>query len=471
MKLRHWQTECINLAIQKYENGQKNFLTLASPGAGKTVMACGLANELLIQNLIDIIVCFSPSSVVCADFCSILEMVIGHRFDGLLGSKGQSLTYQSMQYLDDSFWQLFSDQRVFVIFDEIHHCAGSNTNDANVWGEQIILNIQGKAEFSIALTGTPWRSDTAPIVLSRYASRTSKIECDYVYGISRAVFDGVCRTPQIIAVDNDHISVTEKDGEKSFSSFNDLFSNSLFPYNKVIQNEKLLLHILKRANNKLDEVRTVNPAAGGLIVASSIEHVHKIALLMKTQLGEDSTTITYKEDDPTQLIRQYRNSSSKWVVSVGMISEGTNIPRLQVTCHLTKIKTEMHFRQILGRNMRMTDQQNQESIMFMPAEPKLVEYAYRIADDIPDEADIVILEKMTPSLCISGESENTSYQEPPIIADQGIELNNIEFECDATLPTVQTKNNSELTDNYEKTLNIFGKFKQETLELGLSPID
>lgn len=42
MKLRVWQSECINLALNKYLDGQKHFLALATPGAGKTVMASEL---------------------------------------------------------------------------------------------------------------------------------------------------------------------------------------------------------------------------------------------------------------------------------------------------------------------------------------------------------------------------------------------------------------------------------------------
>jgi len=77
-----------------------------------------------------------------------------------------------------------------------------------------------------------------------------------------------------------------------------------------------------------------------------------------------------------------------------MISEGTNIPRLQICCHLTNIKTEMHFRQILDRILRMTGSKNQEAIMYMPAEPKLLEYAYRVKQDVPFEADVVKFENM-----------------------------------------------------------------------------
>lgn len=47
MKLRKWQAACINVALTKYINGATHFLVLATPGAGKTVMASELANQLL----------------------------------------------------------------------------------------------------------------------------------------------------------------------------------------------------------------------------------------------------------------------------------------------------------------------------------------------------------------------------------------------------------------------------------------
>ena len=148
MKLRKWQAACIDVALTKYINGATHFLALATPGAGKTVMASELANKLLSDNHVDLVICFSPSSLVAKDFGESLQGITQMQFDGKMGAKGKSLTYQSLQYLDDLFWQLFNRFRVFVIFDEIHHCAGSNLNNANAWGEQIILNIQNKAKYT-----------------------------------------------------------------------------------------------------------------------------------------------------------------------------------------------------------------------------------------------------------------------------------------------------------------------------------
>ena len=92
-----------------------------------------------------------------------------------------------------------------------------------------------------------------------------------------------------------------------------------------------------------------------------------------------------------------------------MISEGTNIPRLQVCCHLTRIKTELHFRQILGRILRRTDFANQEACLFMPAESQLIEYAYRIAEDIPEEKSIVRFDQSESSICIKNKPIEKSF--------------------------------------------------------------
>lgn len=476
MKLRQWQADCINKALKQYLHGNSHFLALATPGAGKTLMASELADQLLKNNLVDLIICFSPSSIVSQDFTESLQLRIKERFDGLMGARGRSLTYQNLQYLDINFWQLFERYRVFVIFDEIHHCAGSNIDNANAWGEQIILNIQDKAEYTLALTGTPWRSDAAPIVLSNYMYPSNKISCDYIYGLAEAIQDNVCRIPQIIAVDNNNISVVNEDETKTFTSFKCLLSQSIIPYQEIIENEAVIKYVISSAYKKLISIRATNPDAAGLIVASSVEHARQISALMKVCFSEDTIVVTYRESEPTSIIQQFRHAQTKWIISVGMISEGTNIPRLQVCCHLTNIKTEMHFRQILGRILRMTNSKNQEAIMYMPAEPKLLEYAYRVKQDVPFEADVVKFEKMKSRIenDIEDEVTDTLTFDKTRTSNIKTELkfngfnNIVEHESIDEMSVIAEEHF--LTSSYEKVVNIFGQFKQESIALGLSEL-
>ncbi|TMP72743.1 DEAD/DEAH box helicase [Pseudoalteromonas sp. S1609] len=390
MKLRRWQSKCINSAISKFTSSvdssdlNKHFLALATPGAGKTIMAATLARKMYELGLIDLVLCFSPSSIVSSDFSDELTAQFKTEFNGKVGSLGDAFTYQKLGTLDNDTWKLFDRFRVFVIFDEIHHCAGSSTHDANAWGAPIIEIIREKAAYSIALTGTPWRSDSLPIALSTYCE-DNLIQCDYVYGLKYAIADDVCRVPQVIAVDNNKIVVTRTKKQKVFNSFNTLLTAKATSYSHIVLNETVNEQVLSRAIIKLNELRKINRNAGGLVVASSIEHAEAIKLLMIKNYGKGVVVVTTNEARPSDRIKAFRNSSDEWLISVGMVSEGTNIPRLQVCCNLTNVTTEMYFRQIFGRVLRKTGAPNQEAYMFMPAEPKLVSYARRMVQDIPNE--------------------------------------------------------------------------------------
>lgn len=382
MKLRSWQSECIHSAIEKYKT-KKHFLALATPGAGKTMMATVLAEKMYEKGKIDLVMCFSPSSIVANDFSQILSSQFNTHFDGTLGSMGDSFTYQSLNLLTETVWCLFDRYRVFVIFDEIHHCAGSTTQDANAWGQTIISKIKDKAAYTIALTGTPWRSDLLPIVLAEYCNESGIIQCDYAYGLKKAIEDNVCRIPQICVLDNDQITISAKGEMFHFSSFLELLDASIISYSEVVTNTKVIEQLLHHANIKLEKIRESNDESGGLIVASSIEHAWQIQLILKSIIGDDAVVVTSQEANANSIIQRFRNNNEKWIISVGMISEGTNVPRLQVCCYLSNVKTEMYFRQVLGRILRITSASDQHAFMFMPAAPKLVEFTNRVAEDIP----------------------------------------------------------------------------------------
>lgn len=385
MNLRLWQSECVELALDKYCLNP-HFLCLATPGAGKSIMSAELAARLYEAGKIDLVLCFAPTVDVATGLANTFERHLGRSFDGRLGAVGGAYTYQSMTHQENDFWELLEQYRVFVVFDEIHHCSGTRPDNANRWGEEILTNIQDRAAYTLALTGTPWRSDKKPIVLSRYGS--DGIECDYIYGLRRAVVEGVCRTPKIVLIDNDRLVVDEKGESQVFSGIEAMLKGSKRAYRAVLNNDAALRHSIGLAVDKLTALRVANPVAAGLVVASSVAHARAIVRLLREEFGQDSTLVTYREPQPQQIIDDFRCSSQPWIVSVGMISEGTDIPRIQVCCHLSTVTTELYFRQVLGRGIRMTPHCNGETWLYTFAEPKIVEYANRIAEDLP-EHDVV----------------------------------------------------------------------------------
>lgn len=466
MKLRNWQSECIDSALSLYRESN-SFLVLGTPGAGKTVMASSLGKTLYDKGEIDLVLCFSPSSIVAQDFSAALSEQFSAHFDGTLGAMGNSYTYQGLSTLSDNIWRLFDRYRVFAIFDEIHHCAGSHSQDANAWGATIIQKIKNKATYTIALTGTPWRSDSLPIVLADYCNESGQIQCDYIYGLKEAIRDKVCRVPQVVALDNDNITVVEGSESSYFNSFSELFSQSIISYSEIVTSDLVIEQLLKRSNDKLDELRLINSNAGGLIVASSILHARQIQLILKQTLSESALVVTSNEDDPNGMIKHYRYSDSKWIISVGMISEGTNIPRLQVCCYLSNVKTEMYYRQVLGRILRFTDAVNQEAYFFMPAEPNLIEYAYRVAQDIPSSLPTIKFSQMTEELTVQEDYQGTelsAIDDTPLFDTIKVRDDKTDNGTKSIATPLDTDNTAAPIQN-ERVMGLLGRFKQETLAI------
>ncbi|MEZ8110544.1 DEAD/DEAH box helicase [Vibrio splendidus] len=383
--LRAWQAECAAQAIEKFTlNKHSLFFCQATPGAGKTVMAAEVASRLFEQGMIDLVLCFSPSLTVAEGMQKTFSWKLECSFNGGLGSLGGSYTYQSIRFLDENFWNTVSKYRVLVVFDEIHHCSFDDEGRSNSWGLEIVSKIQGFARYTLALSGTPWRSDRLPIVMAEYSDPEGKVVCDYQYGLQQAVEDEVCRRPKIVLIDNEHLSIKAGSDNQHFVSILDCLKQSDVSYQSVIHNEDAMNYILNSGCQKLAQIRQESPSAGGLVVASSIKHAKDIQKRLVEQFNQSACIVTYHHDNPLHEIESFRHSTVQWIVSVGMISEGTDIPRLQVCCHMSSVKTELYFRQVLGRILRINDSPNQEAWLYTFAEESLIGFAERIEQDIPE---------------------------------------------------------------------------------------
>ena len=220
--------------------------------------------------------------------------------------------------------------------------------------------------------------------MSEYTDPEGQLICDYQYGLQEAIDDGVCRRPRIVLVDNEHLTISSESETQSFSSILELLEESNISYLSVIQNSEAMTYLLSLACRQLDELRIQDPLAGGLVVASSVDHAKIIQAILTNGFAQTSVLVTYYQESALADIDDFRNSAVRWIISVGMISEGTDIPRLQVCCHLSAIKTELHFRQVLGRILRVTPANAQKAWLFTFAERNLIGFAERVEQNIPD---------------------------------------------------------------------------------------
>ena len=189
-------------------------------------------------------------------------------------------------------------------------------------------------------------------------------------------------------VDNNMVRLTEtlstEGSVTTYPSIARLLSESPVSYEDLLFHDDILRQILLLGCTKLREIRERHPEAGGLVVATNIEHAHYIADLVRAQ-GEVCQVVTNKTPNAQQVINDFRNGGCTWIIAVGMISEGTDIPRLQVCCHLSRIRTELHYRQVLGRILRRSSDADEKAWLYVLAEPALQQYSERLADDLPDD--------------------------------------------------------------------------------------
>ncbi|WP_020405073.1 DEAD/DEAH box helicase [Hahella ganghwensis] len=356
--------------------------------------------------------------------------------------------------------QLTTSHRILAVFDEIHHCAGSELGATNSWGEEVLLRIQHKATYTLALTGTPWRSDRRPIVLADYSNPDGQVQCDFVYGLKEAIQDQVCRSPSIVLIDNERLKVDCLGEVQEFSGVAELLKKSEVSYQHLLLNLDALRYCLSLGCSRLRGLRKSISNAGGLVVASSVSHAEMIAELLKVEFRCSVSVVVYKYKDSKEIIDRFRRNDDEWIVSVGMISEGTDIPRLQVCCYLSRITTELYFRQVLGRILRMTGNGVATAWLYTLAEPQLVEYAQRVAKDLPEQNILTIVPYPSGDLCFGPGSDcNEYHNEMPVDSQETLAGS---FYCDQ----FGESHLNSLPDTFPDRFSLvcLGAFRQKLLE-------
>src|SRR5690606_1821651 len=157
--------------------------------------------------------------------------------------------------------------RTLVILDEVHH-----GGDALSWGDAVREAFE-RATRRLALTGTPFRSDTAAIPFVTYAPDADGIRrsvADHTYGYGDALRDGVVRPVIFWSYSGQMRWRTRAGDEVSARLGEDLtkdmtaqaWRTALDPAGQWIP------AVLSAADRRLSEVRRTVPDAGGLVIAT-----------------------------------------------------------------------------------------------------------------------------------------------------------------------------------------------------------
>jgi len=379
---REWQTHARDLFLSQ---PKRDFMVAATPGAGKTWFSLALAKLLIEEGTVQRIAVVVPTDALRQQWADVAEQVgislmpvscpDDYEKDGYHGCV---VTYaQAARGVGAQLLRRITRRPTIAILDEIHHAG-----ESRAWGDGLTDALE-HAVHRIALTGTPWRKDsTSPIPFVTYDAN-GKVKVDYAYEYGTAVSDGVCRRIEFHAYD----------GEAKWADCGKISSSALGSnlaeidvsavLDTVLQpNQPWMPALLAQADRALDELRIEVPDAGGLVVAHEMYHARAYAEILKHVTGQEPTIVLSDDPDAKGHIERFRDSTSKWLVAVRMVSEGVDIKRLAVGVYATKIRTPLFFRQVVGRFVRVRKDEEFNARLYIPAVPALMDHAREIEEEL-----------------------------------------------------------------------------------------
>ena len=378
LPLRSWQKDAY---AEYFRLPRRDFLLVATPGAGKTAYALTIAAELLARREIAAVTVVTPTEHLKHQWsraANRLGIPLDPAYRNAQGRASADFTGVAVTYAQVAAHPALHrartcSRRTLVIFDEIHHAG-----DALSWGEAIREAFE-PARRRIGLTGTPFRSDANPIPFVSYiegADGSRRSSSDYVYGYGQALDDGVVRPVIFLAYSGEMRWRTRAGDEIAGTLGAPMTADQLAQAWRTALDPdgEWVARVLEAADRRLTEVRRGMPDAAGLVIAGDHADARAYAALLRRLTGTRPVVVLSDDPSASRKIAAFAAADDRWMVAVRMVSEGVDIPRLAVGVYATSVSTALYFAQAVGRFVRVR-QRGETASVFLPSIPVLLGYA------------------------------------------------------------------------------------------------
>ncbi len=380
--LRAWQQAA---AAAVFSHAGDAFLASATPAAGKTTFGLHVAHRMLTEGRVARVAVVAPTTHIARQWAADAArygLDLEPNRPNATGPEprdrhGVAVTFQTVAAGPAVHRRRCAEVPTLLIADEPHHMG-----EQAAWGRSTVEAF-ARARFRLLLSGTPFRTDDTPIPWVSYDADGFS-EPDFAYGYTDALLDHVCRPVTFHLNDGDMEWMS--DGRRRAADF-----TVGLPAAEAARRLRTALdpdgdwiaHVLRDAVLRLERIRAGDhPDAGGLVVAADKEHAEALAERLARVAGERPEIVTSDAPDASGRIARFAAGSGTWLVSVLMVSEGVDIPRLRVGVYATSARTDLFFRQVVGRFIRRTPApRDQMSHVYLPADPTLKRLAAQVEEE------------------------------------------------------------------------------------------
>jgi superfamily II DNA or RNA helicase len=434
-KLRAWQSAALDVYFTRdgstRSDGPRDFLAVATPGAGKTTFALTVAAELLARRVVERVTVVAPTEHLktqWAEAAARAGIPLDPSYAGRKGRTSQDFVGVAVTYAGVAVNPLAHRVRTerfktLVILDEVHHAG-----DALSWGEAVREAFE-PARRRLALTGTPFRSDVNPIPFVTYAPGPDGVErsvADYTYGYAHALADHVVR-PVLFMAYSGELSWRTRAGDEISARLGEPLTKDLTAQalrTALDPSGSWMPSVLAAADMRLTEVRRHVPDAAGLVIASDQDSARAYASLLATATGVKPVLVLSDEKAASKRIATFAESDDRWMVAVRMVSEGVDVPRLAVGVYATTTATPLYFAQAVGRFVRAR-RRGETASVFLPSVPRLLGFAtemelerdHVLKRPVADEDDLFAAED---DLLAAAQAEESASGEEALLPFQAL---------------------------------------------------
>jgi superfamily II DNA or RNA helicase len=413
--LRAWQQAALTTYFDK---PGRDFLAVATPGAGKTTFALTVAADLLRRRQIERVTIVAPTEHLKRQWAAAASRAgieIDPSYSPARGKTskdyvGVAVTYAGVASAPLAFRVRTERFKTLVILDEVHHAG-----DALSWGEAVREAFQPAAR-RLSLTGTPFRSDVNPIPFVTYApgpDGVARSVADYTYGYAEALADNVVR-PVLFMAYSGEVQWRSRMGDEVAARLGEPLTRDLAAQalrTALDADGAWMPAVLAAADRRLSEVRRHVPDAGGLVIAADHEGARAYAALLRRVTGERATVVLSDDRSASRKIAAFAESDARWMVAVRMVSEGVDVPRLAVGVYATTTLTPLFFAQAVGRFVR-TRRRGETATVFVPSVLPLL----TLAAEMEQQRDHVLVRPTTADGVLDAVDEPVAI-EPGDVAD------------------------------------------------------
>jgi len=376
--LRAWQ----QAALEAYQAAEpRDFLAVATPGAGKTTFALLVAADLLERREIQAVTVVAPTEHLKRQWAEAAHRVgiaLDPEFRNAHGAAGRDFAGVALTYAQVAAHPMLhrrrtENRKTLVILDEIHHAG-----DSRSWGEATREAFEPAAR-RLGLTGTPFRSDVNPIPFVSYVpdgGGQSRSLADHTYGYADALRDGVVRPVMFLSYSG-QMRWRTRAGDEVQATLGEPLTKDLTAQawrTALDPAGEWIPSVLTAADRRLAEVRRHVPDAAGLVIATDHITARAYARILHRVCGEQPVVVLSDDPGASDAISAFATSQQRWMVAVRMVSEGVDIPRLAVGVYATSTSTPLFFAQAVGRFVRAR-RRGETASVFLPSVPGLLQLA------------------------------------------------------------------------------------------------